>query len=747
MLEKVNRFFKSLDFLKGIVMAIAILIPVFYSSYVLNDIHIGLSIALGVIFCSPTDVPGSNRHVFLGILTAIFLSFGLTLLIGSVASHFWLLLPVLAFSVFLVSYISVFGFRATLITFVGLLAIVLSFTKDYKQESLWEHASLIALGGFWYLLLTYIKTLLFPKFQIDQLFIKTLEKTSEYLKIRSQLLVTNDDRNELYKKLFDLQIEINETHEIIRSIILSSRSNAGFSNKTRRQQLIFFELVDILELAIANPVDYEKVDEVFGKHKEKLVEFQKLINEMANQLMHISKVIRKEAKLTQNTKIPEYFKTITRNIDLYRILVGMPKARVGTLMMLNFKNYQEKQAQNIISIERVLNNYTQSDKIISNKDAGRFITPVDYDIKKLTENISFKSPIFKHSLRLALVVVIGYCIGIALKMQNPYWILITIIVIMRPSFGLTKSRSIQRVLGTLIGAAIATIVILLTQNTTVYAVIATVSLPFAFSFLQLNYRNAAVFITLNVIFLFAIFEPNILSVIQYRIIDTLIGASLSFLGMYFLLPSWQVENIHEYFCKAIDSNKLFMKEIALFYHKKGQISTKYKLLRKEAFLNIAELNAVFQRLNQDPKSKQSDLSIIYEMIVFNNTFLSSLTSLGTFIRDNKTSEAPAEFDIFIKNICLNLDQAINILENSNKATNDLKVSIGEAENSYQQTFMQLSNKRDEEIALGEEHSIETGSLLKETLLVFEQLKWLNNLSEKLISASKHYNSKVRTLTQ
>ena len=64
----------------------------------------------------------------------------------------------------------------------------------------------------------------------------------------------------------------------------------------------------------------------------------------------------------------------------------MPKARVGTLMMLNLKNYQEKQAQNIISLERILNNLTNNDKILSHKEATRFITPQDYDLNKIVEN-------------------------------------------------------------------------------------------------------------------------------------------------------------------------------------------------------------------------------------------------------------------------------------------------------------------------------------------------------------------------
>jgi uncharacterized membrane protein YccC len=622
------------------------------------------------------------------------------------------------------------------------LAIVLSFIHDYSEVSLLLHGSLIALGGLWYLSLTYLKLQLFPKMQVDQLFSKTIEKTVEYLRIRAELFVNSNDRSALQHKLFELQIEINELHETLREIILASRSNSVTSNRTRRQQLIFTELIDILELAIANPVDYEKFDLVFKKHKEKTEAFQQLVFEIANHLEHISKVIRKEEKLKENTKIPEILKNIDRHIDYYRILVGLPKARKGTLMLLNLKNYQERQVQNVIAIERVLNNYRKNDEILSDKEANRFITPQDYDFKKLTENFSFNSPIFKHSLRLAIVVLVGFAIGKSLSMQNPYWILLTIIIIMRPSFGMTKSRSIHRVVGTLIGAAIASIVILITQNTTVYAVIAVISLPLAFSLVQLNFRNAAVFVTINVIFVYALFEPNILSVIQFRILDTLIGASLAFASNYVLWPTWQFQNIQEDFIKAIASNQHFLKQVAIFYREKGAVSTTYKLSRKAAFLAIGDLNAAFQRMSQDPKSKQVELSTIYEIVVFNNTFLSSLTALGTFIKNNKTSDVPSEFNIYVENICSNLELASQILEKIENVKTKSPTNVEDAENLYDTFFENLSKKRDQEIAMGEEHSQATGAKLKETFLVSEQLKWLYNLSEKLIASAKKYSATV-----
>jgi len=738
MLDKISRFVKSFNFLKAFVLAFAMVTPILIGNFLLNNISVGFSIALGVLFCSPTDVTGGLKHKFYGLLAAIGLSFGLTFLFGAVSTISWLLIFLLGIVVFLVSYLSVFGFRASLISFSGLLAIVLSFAYDSDIMSLLTHSLLIALGGFWYLILSMTASLLFPKIQTDELFVALTEKTAAFLRVRGELLTCKTTRDVLFHKMFELQAEINERHENLREIILNNSANTVLSNRTRRQQLVFSELMEILELAVANPVNYERFDNVFKNHEEKIVAFKNLTFEIAHQLEHISKVIRKEESLKPNFKIEELLKEITKNIDNYTVVVGLPKSRVGTLMLLNLANYQEKQIQHITALERVLGNYISNNKILGIKDANRFITPQDYDIKKLIVNFSLKSPIFKHSLRLSLIVVIGFLIGKIFSMQNPYWILLTIVVIMRPSYGLTKERTIQRVIGTLIGATIATVIIFFTQNTLVFGSIAIISLPIAFSLIQSNYRNAAIFITLNVVFVYAILEPNILSVIKFRVIDTLIGATLAFGANYFLWPAWQFQNIHEYFTEVIQSNSNFLKQIKNYYHKKGEVPTVYKLSRKEAFLAIGNLNAAFQRMNQDPKSKQKEFSRIYEIITINNTFLSSLTSLGMFIRNNKTSTVPSQFNIIVAHIIANLKLAVQLLNDEEKLTILEHTEVESAQKTYDDYFENLSNKRDKEIEQGIAITDEMRTMLKETQLVSEQVKWLFNLSEKLINAIKQY---------
>ncbi|UMB62003.1 FUSC family protein [Lutibacter sp. A80] len=740
MFEKINRFIKSFSFLKAFVLAFSMLIPILISNAYFEDVSVGFSIALGVLFCSPTDVPGSLKHKFYGILSAIFLAFCFTFLFGSIAHINWILVPVLGVVIFLVSYLSVFGFRASLISFAGLMSIILSFAYDSSKMTLITHALLVALGGLWYLILSMSASLLLPKIQTDQLFVSLIEKTAAFLKVRGELLICKTNRDELYHKLFELQTQINDDHESIREIILSKRFNSGFSNRTRRQQLLFSELMEILELAVSNPVNYEEFDKVFKKHSEKIEAFKELTFELADQLEHISKVIRKEERLKPNTKIPEILNDIERHIKYYTILVGLPKARVGSLMLINLKHYQEKQVQSLIGIERVLGNYISNNKILDIKDANRFITPQDYDFKKIIENFSFKSPIFKHSLRLALIVIIGFLVGSFFSMQNPYWILITIVVIMRPSYGLTRKRSIQRVIGTLIGAAIATIIIFFTQSTTVYGVIAIVSLLLAFSMIQSNYRNAAIFITLEVVFVYAILDPNILSVIKFRIIDTLIGAGLAFSANYFLLPAWQFQNIQDYFKGAILANCNFLKQIDMYYHKKGEVPTVYKLSRKEAFLAIGNLNAAFQRMSQDPKSKQKEYANIYKLITLNNTFLSSLTALGMFIRNNKTTVVPVHFEVIVNHIIAKLKLAVELLDDKESVIDIKHSEVEIAQKKYEDYFKNLSNQSDKELEEGLEISDKMRAQLKETQLVSEQINWLFNLSGKLISSIKQYKS-------
>jgi hypothetical protein len=67
--------------------------------------------------------------------------------------------------------------------------------------------------------------------------------------------------------------------------------------------------------------------------------------------------------------------------------------------------------------------------------------------------------------------------------------------------------------------------------------------------------------------------------------------------------------------------------------------------------------ASFQRMIQEPKSKQNKLPQVYKL-TFLITLLSSAASLGTYIQSNKTSKASEAFNVVVNNVIQNLENAI-----------------------------------------------------------------------------------------
>jgi uncharacterized membrane protein (TIGR01666 family) len=708
-------------------MAIAIPIAVGVS---LEVFEIGLAMALGALLSSPSDISGSFRHKKFGILLSAIIAVLASLMGGYLVFDTWLLIPVLGLTLFGISYLAVYGFRASLISFSGSFAIVLSFANISEELEIYERAFFIGLGGLWYLMLTILRQKVNPKQQTEQFLSQSLELTGKYLETRGKLLDPNANREELQRNLLEIQTDLNEKHETLRDILISSTKSSGNSNYERKRLLIFIQLVDVLELAIANPVNYEKMDLCLQKHQDQFQNIQKLIFAMANRLKMISAAILNQKSFTKNESLKASLNTVKESMDSYK-LETETQIDEGYLLLQNLYDYQEKQVRKIHKIERLLSDPDIGKLTFIKKDeAVQFITPQEYDPKILIDNFNLKSPIFKHSLRLALVVMIGYTIGVYFSVQNAYWILLTIIVIMRPNYGLTKNRSKQRTFGTLIGAAIAVGIVFITQNQVVYGILALISLILAFAMVQKNFKTSATFITLSVVFIYALLMPNVLDVIQYRVVDTLIGAGLATLGNLLLWPSWEFLGIKSVISNSIKANKEYLSEITRFYEKKGNVLTSYKLSRKKAFLATGNLNSAFQRMTQEPKSKQKNLDKIYELVVLNHTFLSSLASMGTYIQNHPTTKASNHFKTFVQSIDQNLERAIGLFENQNLDEIFQDSKQVEAQKFFDRKYRELTLiSKDQDSSINSNPVI--GEELQEVQLIIEQLKWLLDISNKL----------------
>ncbi|TRX36896.1 FUSC family protein [Flavobacterium sp. ZT3R18] len=732
MIDKIEKFTDSTYFTNALKATLSAVFPVLLFSY-LGYFEIGFNIALGAFLTYPSDIPSSLKHKIKGILFTAFLVSSINLLINLFYPYPWLFYPFFILLLFVLSMISVYGQRATIVSFSALLAVSLSFSHMHTGLEMIKYATLILSGGLFYLVISLIFHYTRPNRYAELQVAECIKLTSKYLKLRGDLWKIGADKKAIIEKQLHLQVELNTIHHNIRRVLIGKQFNSITSNQNRKMLIAFISLVEILELALSTAFDHDKLHKKFDDHPKVLSTYQNLAYNLASTLKQLSKNINNRTNYVSKHNLFKDLNALELAIAAYENDLGATAASEGVFMLTTMLEYAEKQIEKIKVIERTFTTATNTyDFKGKDKDLEKFLTPQYYPLSTFVQNLSFSSTIFRHSLRLTITIIIGGIIGKLLPFQNIYWILMTIIIIMRPGYGLTKQRSIQRALGTILGGVIAFSILSLTQNQILLSTLAITCMLLGLSFTQTNYTVSATFVTMYIVFLYGILTPNFVHVIQFRIIDTLTGALLAFLANHFLWPSWEYIKAPEYLEKAIAANRDYLNEIFAFYRNKGEVTISYRLARKNAFIEIGNLMASFQRMSQEPKSKQIKMTQVYKLTELNHSLLSSIASLGTYIQSHKTTPLSEAFTIVAKKSIKNLEEAIGYLKNEVYAQQN-PITNEELANR----FTELKNIRERELKEGNLIDEESFTLkMQEAQLVIEQLIWLTNLSERILKNTK-----------
>jgi uncharacterized membrane protein (TIGR01666 family) len=732
MITKIERFTDSTYFTNALKATISAVIPVLVFSY-FDYFEIGFTIALGAFLTYPSDIPSSLKHKVNGIIVTALLIAGVNLLINITYPIPFIFYPFFSLLVFILAMLSVYGQRATFTSFSALLSVSLSFSHMHTGVEMIQHSGLILVGGLFYLIISLLFHYISPNRYTELQVAESIKLTSKYLKLRGDLWNSIADRKVIIEKQLHLQVELNDIHNNIRRVLIGKHINSISSNQNRKMLIVFISLVEILELALSTSFDHDKLHQKFKNHPRVLSTYQNLAYNLASTLKQLSKNIEQRTNYISKHKLSKHLLALENAIIEYENDLGKTEASEGVLMLKTMLEYAEKQIEKIKVIERAFTSVsTTYDFKGKDKDLEKFLTPQYYPLSTFIENISFSSTIFRHSLRLTVTLILGGIAGKFLPFQNVYWILMTIIIIMRPGYGLTKQRSIQRAIGTVIGGIIAFSILSLMPNHFSMSILAILCMLLGFSFTQTNYTVSATFVTMYIVFLHGILSPDFVNVIQFRIVDTLTGALLAYFANHYLWPSWEYIKAPEYLEKSIIANRNYLKEIFNFYTHKGEVTTSYRLARKNAFIEIGNLMASFQRMSQEPKSKQKKIVILYKLTELNHSLLSSTASLGTYIQSHTTTPSSKAFTIVVEKVLKNLEKAIaNLKEEVIFDSNEI------SKEELANRFIELKNIRKNELKEGNEINEDAFNLkMQEAQLVIEQLIWLTNLSESILKNTK-----------
>jgi len=144
------------------------------------------------------------------------------------------------------------------------------------------------------------------------------------------------------------------------------------------------------------------------------------------------------------------------------------------------------------------------------------------------------------AVRLMLCMSIAEIARQVVPLPRPYWVLLTVAIVLKPDFGSVFTRAVQRGAGTLVGVLIGSGLLAVVPRgpwVLVAMVAAAAVLPWA---RDASYGLFSVFLTPLVILLLDVAVPGGVGLVGARLIDTLIGCAIVLVFGYLLWPqTWR----------------------------------------------------------------------------------------------------------------------------------------------------------------------------------------------------------------
>jgi len=314
---------------------------------------------------------------------------------------------------------------------------------------------------------------------------------------------------------------------------------------------------------------------------------------------------------------------------------------------------------------------------------------------------------------MGIVMGVGYLVSLSFDVgYNSHWILLTIMVILKPGFALTKQRNFQRLTGTIIGGLGGALILMVIRDPVVLFVLLMFLVVATYSLIRINYIVSVMFMTPYVLIMFSFFEENTFVILQERIIDTLIGSVLAFVSSYIILPSWERDYLHSPMRKLLIANYNYVAQALYIIAGQRPDITTFKLARQKVYIATANMGSAFQRLISEPKRRQRNAKEINKFVVLNHIFSSYSVTLLNHVRHADETALTGEHVKLIRQTLYLLAKTIRSI--------DPQRLVGEADEPFQEVEVTIAEDLDE-------NNVDS----EELRLITEQISFLKRIAEDL----------------
>ncbi|MFC0398913.1 FUSC family protein [Paraburkholderia rhizosphaerae] len=539
---EIKKFLYSQYFYGGLRIAVGVSLPAVLCLTVFHNRELGFTIATGALGACAVDMPGPLKYKHNEMLACSVIGFLAALATGLATINAFALWSTVVPLTFVLSLIVVYGNRWPQISFATLFMMTLTLEEHFTPLQALVNASWILLGGLWY---TYWSTFV-SRWMVHRIEQQALAESvfacADYLLARADFFDLDNNLDDCYRNLVAKQIAAVERQDAARDIVLRNlpRLKSGHLEPARVTLFnLFINTVDLHELFVGAHTDYPLVRTTFGG-SDVLIFYRDLIRKAAADLEDIGLAVLQDRPPRARINIKAELRAIEYELDQMR-KQGLPtkNAEAYAAVSSSFRRLWSG-TRMIDRMRRSLADPTSSieTELRIDQALSKFVSSRRVPFRQIFSNLSMASPSFRHALRVTIGVAVGFWLGRLLPLTNAYWIVMTVIIILKPGYSLTKQRNGQRIVGTLIGCAASIVLMMFVKEPHILLVVMFASMVMSYSLLLFNYTASVVFTSSYVLLMFHLLAPGSMRIIGERAIDTVVGCAIAIAASH-LFPYWE----------------------------------------------------------------------------------------------------------------------------------------------------------------------------------------------------------------
>ncbi|WP_394791046.1 FUSC family protein [Rhodoferax sp.] len=593
------------------------------------------SAAVGVMITSLPDVPAPRRRKIMQMLPAPLLGTPLFMLVQLVRDDALALGVVIVAGTFLAVMVMAWGKRGGPITFSLLFSMLFSMAAPPvgELEQILEHGGWFALGAGLYLVWGVLTThWLNTRFR-TQLLAECLHSFAQILRTQALRFAPNADPQTLLARMLEQQATFADHLQTTRDIVLESPTTPA---RTRLAAMLL-GLLEARDHQLACDLDLDALLLHEGSTAT-LPALQHVLNTTARQLEALSLALLLGRSPT----------AIAPVADLRSVLAGVLPPRPDAMLVPEPLTPGQPGATALLHnmADRIghINDEAVHLGALARGDATPelaavrtqwqlFVSPTRWAWAPLLGQLSWRAPTLRYALRATLAVGTGYLLSLHLPWtSHKYWILTTIVVVMRGNLAQTLERRDARVAGTLFGCLLVMALLATHPGARTLFLVIALSMGLAHAFALRRYLYTCIFATLagllqahlllvGVAPTFAIFE---------RLGDTLLGAALAWVFSY-VLPAWERSQLPGLVRRSLQAQSQHAK-LALALGEPAQSSDlPWRLARREAYDSLSALTMATQRSLAEPSEVRPPLAPLEAVQARSYQLLAQLTAVKSLL--------------------------------------------------------------------------------------------------------------------